>query len=208
MEINSYRNIQEMENFISKVKEISRENPAFFSLLSYALFRFADWGISAREEKIKTYYLAKEAGEKALTYSPDDLLSRYSYALSCGRIAENQGGLGALDLLHQFETHLLFVLSVDPDYYLASYALGMRYRDAPWPMKDEKKAEIYYRYCIKSAPDFLNAYYDLSVLLLKQKRNTEAVELLQYVIESGTDPDWVEESKFIQESARALLKAQ
>jgi len=203
-ELNSHRDRDVMEEFLQQLQNQVTFRSDLYPVLCTALFRYADWGIVSDAERNRTYHRAIEAGEKAVRYSPDNVLSHYAYALSCGRIAEREGGLGALDLLKKFETHLQQVLSKDPEYYLAYYALAMRYRDAPWPMKDEKKAEEYYRKTIWIEPGFFNPYYDLSLLLIRQNRKAEAKELLLIVANLPPHPDWIAESEEIGRLSNAL----
>ncbi|MDD8040541.1 MAG: hypothetical protein PHT42_02580 [Thermotogota bacterium] len=205
IELNSHRDKEAMAIFIQQLQDQVVLQPVLYPVLCSALFRYADWGIASDADRNRTYRLAIEAGEKAVRYAPDDVMSHYAYALSCGRIAEREGGLGALDLLKKFESHLQQVLSRDPDFYLAYYAFAMRYRDAPWPMKDEKKAEEYYRKTIRIEPNYLNAYYDLSLLLLRQNRKVEARECLLFVIAHPAHPEWIEESGEIRGLSEQLL---
>ncbi len=204
IELNSLREREGMEGFIQQLQKQVLSQPNLYPVLCSALFRYADWGIVSEAERNRTYRQAIEVGEKAVRYAPDDVLSHYAYALSCGRIAEREGGLGALDLLKKFESHLQLALSKDPDFYLAYYAFAMRYRDAPWPMKDEKKAEDYYRKTIRIAPDYLNAYYDLSLLLLRQNRKAEAKELLLFAMGQPSHPEWIKESEEVQKLCEHL----
>ena len=113
--LNSHRDRDAMEEFLRQLQNQVTLRSDLYPVLCTALFRYADWGIVSDAERNRTYHRAIEAGEKAVRYSPDNVLSHYAYALSCGRIAEREGGLGALDLLKKFETHLQQVLSKDPE---------------------------------------------------------------------------------------------
>lgn len=205
-EYNSNRKADLMKGLIESLNAESPRNPVLYKILSSALFRLADWGILKTQERVKLYKEAIDAGKKAVEHEPESAMANYALGLSFGRLAQITGGIGAAFLLGDFEKYINESLKIDPDFYLAQYALGMRYKDAPWPMNDTKKAENYFEICISINAEFLNAYYDLGLLYFSEGKKEEAFKLMNYAISMPVNPEWIEESLEIKRLAAEFLK--
>jgi len=205
-EYNSNRKADLMKGLIELLNAESPGNPVLYKILSTALFRLADWGILKTQERVILYQEAIDAGKKAVEHEPESAMANYALGLSFGRLAQITGGIGAAFLLGDFEKFINKSLKIDPTFYLAQYALGMRYKDAPWPMNDTKKAENYFKNCISINSEFLNAYYDLGLLYFYDGKKEEAIKFMNYTIAMPVNPEWIEESLEIKRLTSEFLK--
>ncbi|HPE68823.1 MAG TPA: hypothetical protein P5560_04830 [Thermotogota bacterium] len=202
---NSLRDAGRMQDLVQQLELQCPQDPSLYTVLASCLFRYADWGNFSKSQRKEWYTRAVSAGDKAVEVDESDPTAHYALGLASGRLAELKG-LTGLGLLKDFEFHLQRTLELVPEHYLALYALAMRYRDAPWPMKDLDRAEDFYLRSLASEPGYLNASYDLALLYLEQKRPEKAIPLLEFVVHAALHPDWTEESRVMQQLAREELE--
>ena len=109
-------------------------------------------------------------------------------------------------MLGDFDKHIKKAMELDPTNYLAYIAMGMRYRDTPWPFRSYNRSEYYLKKAIEIEPGYPNAYYELAILYEKMGRMDEAKKLYEKIVSMPPHPDWIAKSKETQAIARKWLE--
>ncbi|MBZ4650072.1 hypothetical protein, partial [Thermosipho sp. (in: thermotogales)] len=109
-----------------------------------ALMEYALWGDS--EDKEKLYTEALEVIKKEIEKDPNNGRAYYVAGAIVGRLAQYKGIVQSLFMLNDFDNYIEKAIEIlDDNFYkgLALIAMGMRFRDVPWPLRSYKKAEKY-----------------------------------------------------------------
>lgn len=202
--INSYHQIEEMKNLLDDLTNYT-DNASILALYCNALTEYANWGVS-EEEKENIYTKAVEIGKKAIDLDPKNGYAHYALGAAIGRLAQYKGIVSSLFMLGDFDEHIKKAIKLSPDLYTAYIAMGMRYRDVPWPMNNYKKSEQYLLKAAEIEPGYVNAYYELGVLYKTWKKYDKAKEMFEKVIEMPLHPDWKEQGKEAKEDSKKELE--
>lgn len=201
--INSYHKIQEMEELLTKLKNYTND-ASMLALYCNALTEYANWGVS-EDKKENIYNEAVEIGKKAVKLDENNGYAHYALGAAIGRLAQYKGIVSSLFLLGDFDEHIKKAIKLDPNLYTAYIAMGMRYRDVPWPMNNYKKSEQYLLKAAEIEPGYVNAYYELGVLYKIWKKYDKAKEMFEKVINMPLHPDWIEQGKEAKEDSKKEL---
>ncbi|AEX86367.1 hypothetical protein XO10_09815 [Marinitoga sp. 1135] len=198
--------LHDVEKIKILIDELSKETSDASVLAVYcnALTEYANWGVK-EEEKEKIYSQAVEVGKKAVEIDPDNGYAHYVLGAAIGRLAQFKGIVQSLFMLGDFDKHISKAIELDPSLYTAYIAMGMRYRDVPWPMNNYKKSEYYLKKAAEIEPGYVNAYYELGVLYKVWKKYDRAREMFEKVIEMPLHPDWIEQGKQAKIDAKKEL---
>jgi tetratricopeptide (TPR) repeat protein len=201
--INSYHKVQEMKNLLDKLKNYTND-ASMLALYCNALTEYANWGVS-EDKKENIYNEAVDVGKKAVELDKNNGYAHYALGAAIGRLAQYKGIVSSLFLLGDFDEHIKKAIKLDPNLYTAYIAMGMRYRDVPWPMNNYKKSEQYLLKAAEIEPGYVNAYYELGVLYKIWKKYDKAKEMFEKVINMPLHPDWIEQGKEAKEDSKKEL---
>jgi tetratricopeptide (TPR) repeat protein len=201
--INSYHNVEGMKSLLGKLEKYT-DDSSILALYCNALTEYANWGVKD-EEKESIYSKAVEIGEKAVSLDPNNGYAHYSLGAAIGRLAQYKGIVSSLFMLGDFDEHIKKAIELDPSLYTAYIAMGMRYRDVPWPMNNYKKSEEYFFKAAEIEPGYVNTYYELGVLYKIWKKYDKAKEMFEKVITMPLHPDWIEQGKEAKENSKKEL---
>ncbi|MFN3284381.1 MAG: tetratricopeptide repeat protein, partial [Pseudothermotoga sp.] len=156
---------------------------------------YGDWGVS-KEMKEKTLEQARKYAEEAVKLDGNNGRAHYIAGASIGRLAQYKGIIQSLFMLGDFDKYINKAISLlnesDEEQRLyktfALIALGMRYRDVPWPLNDYKKSEELLLSAAQLTPNYSNIYLELGSLYAKTGKKDKAREMFQKVIESEPHP--------------------
>ncbi|GAB6188401.1 tetratricopeptide repeat protein [Marinitoga arctica] len=202
--INSYHKIEEIKILLNKL-ETYTDDASILALYCNALTEYANWGIE-NNEKEETYEKAVEVGKKAVTIDEKNGYAHYALGAAIGRLAQYKGIVSSLFMLGDFDEHIKKAIQLEPNLYTAYIAMGMRYRDVPWPINNYKKSEEYLLKAAEIEPGYVNAYYELGVLYKIWKKYDKAKEMFEKVISMPLHPDWIEQGKEAKEDAKKELE--
>lgn len=198
--------LHDVEKIKTLIDELSKETSDASVLAVYcnALTEYANWGVK-EEEKEKIYSQAVEVGEKAVKLDPNNGYAHYVLGAAIGRLAQFKGIVKSLFMLGDFDKHISKAIELEPTLYTAYIAMGMRYRDVPWPMNNYKKSEYYLKKAAEIETGYVNAYYELGMLYKVWKKYDRAREMFEKVIEMPLHPDWIEQGKQAKIDAKKEL---
>ncbi|WGS65298.1 tetratricopeptide repeat protein [Marinitoga aeolica] len=203
--INSYHKISEMKNLLSELEKYT-DDASLLALYCNALTEYANWGVS-ENQKENIYNKAVDIGKKAVKLDEKNGYAHYALGAAIGRLAQYKGIVSSLFMLGDFDEHIKKAIKLDPNLYTAYIALGMRYRDVPWPLYNYKKSEQYLLKAAEIEPSYVNAYYELGVLYKIWKKYDKAKEMFEKVINMPLHQDWIEQGKEAKEDAKKELES-
>ncbi|KLO24754.1 tetratricopeptide repeat protein [Marinitoga sp. 1155] len=202
--INSYHKIHEMKILLEKLSSYTND-ASMLALYCNALTEYANWGVE-KNKKEEIYQKAVEIGKKSVELNPNIGYSHYALGAAIGRLAQYKGIVSSLFMLGDFDTHIKQAIKLDPTLYTAYIALGMRYRDVPWPLNDYKKSEKYLLKAAEIEPGYVNTYYELGILYKIWKKYDKAKQMFEKVIAMPLHPDWIEQGKESKKLSKEELK--
>ncbi|WP_129409316.1 tetratricopeptide repeat protein [Marinitoga lauensis] len=202
--INSYHKINEMKSLLSELEKYT-DNASLLAVYCNALTEYANWGVP-EEKREQIYTKAVEVGKKAVKLDEKNGYAHYALGAAIGRLAQYKGIVSSLFMLGDFDEHIKKAIELDPSLYTAFIAMGMRYRDVPWPLNNYKKSEQYLLKAAEIEPGYVNAYYELGVLYKVWKKYDKSKEMFKKVIDMPLHPDWIEQGKEAKEDSKKALE--
>ncbi|MCX7942578.1 MAG: tetratricopeptide repeat protein, partial [Dictyoglomaceae bacterium] len=178
------------------------------TVIADCYLEYGYWGVAGREKE-KYYEKARSYAEKALQIDPNNGRAWYIAGASIGRLAQYKGIIQSLFMLGDFDKYIGKAIEIlnDPLYKgFALLAMGMRYRDVPWPLYNYDKAEKYMKEALKYVPNYPNIYLELGYLYLKINKKDLAKEMFLKVINSEPHPWLVKTHEESVENAKKELE--
>ena len=205
---NSLQNGEKMLQLKDTLESMSDTlNATEMAVLANCYTEYANWGLAKDDPKREEFYTkAMEYARQAVDKDPNNAFAHYVLGSTIGRLAQYKGIIQSLFMLGDFDKHIKKAMELDPTNYLAYIAMGMRYRDTPWPFKNYSKSEYYLKKAIEIEPGYPNAYYELAILYEKMGRMDEAKKLYEKIVSMPPHPDWIAKSKETQAIAREWLE--
>ncbi|BBE30557.1 hypothetical protein OSSY52_06980 [Tepiditoga spiralis] len=202
---NSIRSVEEMNSLI-RILNTATKTSENLSILCQSLTELANWGIKDESERIKTYEKAIEYGKKAVKLNPKSYYANYVTGTAIGRLAQFKGIIESLFMLGDFDKYLKKALELNPNYSYTYIALGMRYRDVPWPLNNMNKSEEYLKKALELNPKYSNIHYELGILYEKINKKDLAKKEFEKVLTMDFHPDWIAQGKETIELVKLELK--
>jgi len=166
------------------------QNSALLTVLSDSYLEYGLWGVEGKEKE-KIYEKARSSAEKAIQLDSKNGRAWYVAGASIGRLAQYKGIVQSLFMLGDFDKYVGKAIEIldDPLYKTFAFiAMGMRYRDVPWPLYNYDKSEKYLKEALKYTPIYPNAYLELGYLYLKMGKKDQAKEMFLKVINTPPHP--------------------
>lgn len=204
IQANSRRNIEKMEVVIDLTKE-ENENADIMALNAQAMTEIANWGYSDEELREEMYEKAVEKGEKAVEIKSTSY-TNFVTGAAIGRLAQYKGIVSSLFMLGDFDDYISRAIELDPQNFNALVAMGMRYRDTPWPTSSKKKSEEYLKRAIEAEPTYINAYLELGILYKEWGKEEEAIEMFTEVLERPVHPNYIAQGEVAKIEAEKFLE--
>ncbi len=204
--IRSSQNVEEMGDLIDQLEEQPEvfENVKFLTLLADCKREYANW--APEEKKVENYERARELAEKAIEMYPEYGYAYYVAGASIGQLAEFAGIVKSLFMLGDFDHFIEKAMELMPTNNLPFLAMGMRYRDTPWPFRNYGKSEELLLKAINLDPDYINSYYELALLYEKWGKMDKAAEYFETILEMPIEPEYKAQGKESKEKAEQWLK--
>jgi len=207
------RDVNKITSLISELEKDSnlQKDSNLLTVLADAYLEYGYWGVSGKDKE-KMYEKARDYAEKAISLDSKNGRAWYIAGASIGRLAQYKGIVQSLFMLGDFDKYINKAIEIlnDPLYKtFALLAMGMRYRDVPWPLHNYSKAESYMKEALKYTPIYPNVYLELGYLYLKMGKKDLAKDMFQNVIDSPPHP-WLlkthEESVSLAKQELSKLK--
>ncbi|TAK11015.1 MAG: hypothetical protein EPO35_12830 [Acidobacteria bacterium] len=150
------------------------------------------------------------AGTRAIALNPKRPEGYFWRAANMGTLGELFGIIQGLKYRGRIKDDLEVVLKMDPAWQQGSAdrALGRWYAKVPRLFGgSDKEAEAHYRASLKYNPNSTASLFFLTELLIDQKRNAEAAELLRRILDAPIDPDWAPEDREFKSKATSTCKS-
>jgi len=150
-----------------------------------------------------------DAGRTASMLQPSRPEGFFWMAANMGTLAESYGLRQGLKYRGPIKDALETVLRIDPAFQKGSAdrALGRWYLKVPGLFGGSKtQSEEHLRKSLTYDPNSISSHYFLAETLLEMKRNDEARQELQKVIDLPIQPEWEPEDRDFKQKAGALLK--
>lgn len=203
-EANSQRNVDKMQVVIDLTKD-NTTDAQIMALNAQAMTEIANWGYSDDDLREELYQKAVDEGEKAVKMD-STTYTNFVTGAAIGRLAQYKGIVSSIFMLGDFDNYISKAIELDPKNYHALVAMGMRYRDTPWPMSSKKKSEEYLKKAIKAEPEYINSYLELGILYKDWGKDEEAIDMFNKVLNNPVHPDFVEQGKQAKIDAKKYLK--
>jgi tetratricopeptide (TPR) repeat protein len=204
--IRSSQNPEEMKELIEELENEEKvfENVKFLTLLADCKREYANW--APEEEKVENYERARELAEMAIKMDPEYGYAYYVAGASIGQLAEFAGIVKSLFMLGDFDHFIEKAMELMPENNMPFLAMGMRYRDTPWPFKNYDKSEELLLKAINLEPDYINSYYELALLYENWGKMDKAAEYYEKILEMPIQPEFEAQGKESKENAETWLK--
>jgi len=127
--------IKSLINSLESDKDLPK-NSQLLTVLADSYLEYGLWGVEGKEKE-KMYEKARSYAEKAIQIDPNNGRAWYIAGASIGRLAQYKGIVQSLFMLKDFDKYISKAIEIlnDPLYKtFALLAMGMRYRDVPWPL--------------------------------------------------------------------------
>ena len=203
-EANSERSVDKMEVIID-LTEDNTTDANVMALNAQAMTEIANWGYSDDEIRENLYEKAVEKGKAAVEIESNSY-TNFVTGAAIGRLAQYKGIVSSLFMLGDFDDYISKSIEQNPDNFNALVAMGMRYRDTPWPTSSKKKSEQYLKQAIEAEPEYINSYLELGILYEDWGKEKEAIEMFKEVLERPVHPDYVVQGKEAKEEAEKFLE--
>ena len=176
-------NAEGMKSLIDELEAMEGKDYKIYTLLADALVEYALWGAPEGTDKKELYEKARRYAEEAIKLKPDYAYAYFVRGAAIGRLAQYVGILKSLFLVGDFDESMKKAIELDPKCFRAMVAMGMRYRDLPWPFRSYKKAEKYFEMALKVEPRYINTYLELGILYEVWGKKDKAIEAFRKVLE-------------------------
>ncbi|SDC83528.1 tetratricopeptide repeat protein [Geotoga petraea] len=201
---NSERNVEKMEVVID-LTENNTNDASIMALNAEAMTEIANWGYTDDAIREDMYEKAVEKGEAAVEIE-STTYTNYVAGAAIGRLAQYKGIVSSLFMLGDFDDYISTAIELDPNNFKALVAMGMRYRDTPWPAGNNKKSEQYLKQAIEAEPTYINSYYELGILYKEWGKDEEAIEMFEEVLERPVHPNFVAQGEEAKMEAEKHLE--
>lgn len=204
------RDINKITALISEIEKDPnlKKDSKLLTVLADAYLEYGHWGVTGKDKE-KMYEKARNYAEQAIKIDPQNGRAWYIAGASIGRLAQYKGIVQSLFMLGDFDRYIGKAIEILDDTLYKSFALlamGMRYRDVPWPLRDYSKAESYMKEALKYTPNYPNIYLELGYLYLKMNKKDLAKEMFQKVVYSPPHPWLVKTHEESVENAKKELE--
>lgn len=204
------RDINKITALISEIEKDPNlmKDSKLLTVLADAYLEYGHWGVIGKDKE-KMYEKARNYAEQAIKIDPQNGRAWYIAGASIGRLAQYKGIVQSLFMLGDFDRYIGKAIEILDDTLYKSFALlamGMRYRDVPWPLRDYNKAESYMKEALKYTPNYPNIYLELGYLYLKMNKKDLAKEMFQKVVNSLPHPWLVKTHEESVENAKKELE--
>ncbi len=206
----SYRDSHDakgMKELINELEKLPNKDYRAYTLLADSLVEYALWGAKEGEDKKSIYEKARKYAEKAIDLNPKYAYAYFVRGAAIGRLAQYVGLLKSLFMVDDFDYSMKKAIELDPKCFRAMVAMGMRYRDLPWPFRSYKKAEKYFKRAIEVEPRYINSYLELGILYEAWKKKDKAIKMFMKVLELPPMKGFTALGKEAKEEAQKHLKA-
>ena len=176
-------NVEGMKSLISELEKLQSKDYKLYTLLADAIVEYTLWGAPDNADKKAMYEKAIEYADKAIELNKNYAYAYFVKGAAIGRLAQYAGIIKSLFLLGDFDKSFKKAIELDPKCFRAYVAMGMRYRDVPWPMRSYKKAEEYLKKAIEIEPKYINSYLELGILYEVWNKKDKAIEMFEKVLE-------------------------
>ena len=161
-----------------------------------------------QEERRALLEAGIQAGRTAAAMHPERPEGHFWLAANMGGLAESFGLRQGLKYRGEIKDNLLRVLKIDPGFQQGSAdrALGRWYYKVPGLFGgSKKKSEEHLRRSLTYDPNSAASLFFLAETLLAEDRDADARALLEQLLASPVNPDWVPEDREYKEQGRRLL---
>jgi len=206
VEIRSEESLGRMETFIDLLSEMEEvySDPKLLTLLADAHREYANW---APDDKKRDHYeRARSLAEEAIELDADYGYAHYVAGASIGQLAQFAGIIRSIFMLGDFDRYIEKAMELIPDNHFPFLAMGMRYRDTPWPYRDHKKSEELILKAIEMNPEYLNSYIELAELYIKTKDDDKAADAYFKVLELKIQSEWRAQGEEAKREAEEWLR--
>ncbi len=206
----SYRdtyNATGMKSLIDELKSLPDKDYKFYTLLADSLVEYALWGAPENVDKKALYEEARKYAEEAIKMNPKYAYAYFVRGSAIGRLAQYVGILKSLFLVGDFDESMKKALELDPKCFRAMVAMGMRYRDLPWPFRSYKKSEKYFKMAMEVEPRYINTYLELGMLYEVWGKKDKAIAMFKKVLEMPPMEGFTALGKEAKEEAKKHLKS-
>ncbi len=203
--IQSYEDLDEVNNFIQVLEE---DNSTFndsnlLALLADSYREKANWSDNNKEEY---YEEALQLAKDSIKIDDKNGYAFYVAAASIGQLAQFKGIVTSLFMLGDFDHFLKYAEMYGSDIPGVWIALGLRYRDTPWPLNNFGRSEKYLKTAISTDPAYPSSYMELITLYEKWNKKDEMHEIAETLLELPIDDRYVALHERAQEMAQDYLK--
>ncbi len=174
---------QGMKKIIEELESMQDKDYRLYTILADALVEYAQWALPKDANKREYYEKAMEYADKAINLKPDYAYAYFVKGAAIGRLAQYVGIIKSLFMVGDFDKSMLKAIELDPKCYRAMVAMGMRYRDLPWPFKSYSKAEKFLLKALEIEPRYINTYLELGILYEMWGKKEKAIEAFKRVLE-------------------------
>ncbi|MCB1041763.1 MAG: hypothetical protein KDC35_02425 [Acidobacteria bacterium] len=197
-------------NAINTYLENEEDDGIAWTLLSEALYWLGEYATSD-EDKEKFHAQGVKAGERAVSFSEEDVAAHLWYAANMGSHGLIKGIMSSLFYIKPIEKHGSLALEMEEDFFFGAplRLMGRFYHQCPpWPVGpgDKKKALSLLNRAVELAPEFLLNRYFLALLLKDMKRKAEAQSHLEAITVSDDLDVYPVYQAMVQSWAREALK--
>lgn len=171
----------------------------------YYLGRFTD----DPKQKMDRFSKGKDWGLEAIRRDPRSAPAHYWYGVNLGSYGQARGKLKSLFLVGPLKEAFQETVRLDPTcYYGGGYrALGRLYFELPgFAGGDKRKAEENLRMSLKVEPCYTLTLLYLAELLVDSRRDSEAREVLERLMNCRPAPGFEREYRQDQEEGKRLLE--
>ncbi len=175
-------------------------------VLADACVEYGLWG-APKKEKASYFNEAIKYSSIALKMTPDDAYLNFVKGAAIGRLAQYKGIFQSMFMLGDFDHFINKSIKLDPKLYRAYVALGMRYRDTPWPFANFGKAEGLFKKALEIDPNYVYGYYELAQLYLKWNKVKKARQIFEKIVSMPVEKEFFAQEKQNQTEAKEWLNA-
>lgn len=205
VEIRSYQDGEKLTDLIDLLEtdNVTFNDAKLLTLLADCYREKANW--MTGKDKVKLYEQARKYAEQSIKMDSNYGYSYYVNGATIGQLATYSGIVKSIFMLGDFDDNIEKAMKLMPEDNYSRIAMGMRYRDTPWPYKNFKKSEKLLLESIELNPGYINGYYELAVLYAKDKKKDKAAELYQKIIEMELQSEYIAQGNESKKDAEKWL---
>lgn len=205
VEIRSYQDGEKLTDLIDLLEtdNVTFSDAKLLTLLADCYREKANW--MTGKDKVKLYEQARKYAEQSIKMDSNYGYSYYVNGATIGQLATYSGIVKSIFMLGDFDDNIEKAMKLMPEDNYSRIAMGMRYRDTPWPYKNFKKSEKLLLESIELNPGYINGYYELAVLYAKDKKKDKAAELYRKIIEMELQSEYISQGNESKKDAEKWL---